>query len=143
MNALAVPFFPFTKFSKQYENSFKKSNNEISQQVGSFISNLLKLNARQLMNKKIKRKKNPAAASHQDPIHAQDPFQESFTASEIITQKNMSHLLTNYLSPTIEAIKRVPSKYLFYYLFNKINNRVLLPTLLNIFLKKYLTKAIF
>lgn len=107
---LSVPFSPFTKFSKQYENSFKKSNNEISQQVGSFISNLLKLNARQLMNKKIKRKKNPAAASFQDPIHAQDPFQESFTASEIITQKNMSHLLTNYLSPTIEAIKRVPSK---------------------------------
>ena len=74
--------------------------------MGSFISNLLKLNARQLLNKKLKRKK------FINNINDLGELEGPSTASEILTQKNMSHLLANYLTPTIEAIKRSPSKFI-------------------------------
>ena len=45
------------------------------------------------------------------------------TASEILVQKNMSQLLTTFLTPKIEAIKRLPSK-IYLLKLNRINSLI-------------------
>jgi hypothetical protein len=78
----------------------------LSQQVGLFISNLLKLNYRQQQNKKIKRKKSSQLTSSYGR-HEFTEFASSsnFSMPDIFAQKSFN----NFLSPKVEAIKRLPS----------------------------------
>lgn len=52
--------------NKNIKFFLKKSINQISEELGSFITNLLKLNVRQLMRKKTKQK--PNKIMHNSPI---------------------------------------------------------------------------
>ncbi len=66
---------------------------------------MLKINARQQLNKKLKKRKQPNNHSN----NGSTDIEAGSTASEILIQRNMSHLLTSFLAPKIEGIKRLAS----------------------------------
>jgi len=77
--------------------------------VGTFISNLLKINARQQLNKKLKKRKQQLNNNNNNNNNNSTDIESASTASEILIQRNMSHLLTNFLTPKIEGLKRSPN----------------------------------
>ena len=97
----------------------KKPPSQIREELGSFITNLLKLNAKQLLRKKLKKKK-PLVMIDQPVVLVEDVAQDSPKAQQPILASARTSLLANktrhnspvdyQLAPKVEAIRKQPSK---------------------------------